>query len=91
MSSFGEIEQGVHYIRKSLIYSMSKAFLEYAVVELVYKFDEKCYCEKVSQSLKYDSIFFFGPQTYKHTHTHTHIWTPTQITFPHSRCARKQG
>ena len=41
----GQIEQGVHCIRKSLNYSTRKAFLEKAVVELVYKFDEKSYCE----------------------------------------------
>ena len=41
----GQIEQGVHYIRKSLIYSTRTAFLEKAVVELVYKFNEKSYCE----------------------------------------------
>ena len=35
------LEQGVHHIRKSLIVSKGKAFLEHAVVELVYKFDEK--------------------------------------------------
>ena len=45
MSSFGQIEQGAHNIRKSLIYSMRKAFLERAVVELVYKFNEKSYCD----------------------------------------------
>ena len=32
---------GYAIIRKSLIYSMRKAFLERAVVDLVYKFDEK--------------------------------------------------
>ena len=41
-----QIEQGAHYIRKSLIYSMRKAFLEHAVVDLVYKFDEKSYRER---------------------------------------------
>ena len=41
VSSFGQIEQGAPYIRKSLIYSMRKVFVEHAVVELVYKFDEK--------------------------------------------------
>ena len=41
MSSFGQTEQGAHEIRKSLIYSTRKAFLERAVVELVYKFNEK--------------------------------------------------
>ena len=45
VSSFGEIEKGVHYIRKLLIYSKRKAFIEHAVVELVYKFDEKFYHE----------------------------------------------
>ena len=42
MSFFGLIDQGAH---KSFIYSMRKAVLERAVVELVYKFDEKSYCE----------------------------------------------
>ena len=28
-----------------LDYSMRRAFLEYTVVEVVYKFDEKSYCE----------------------------------------------
>ena len=41
VSSFEQIEQGTHYIRKYLIYSTRKAFLERTVVELVYKFDEK--------------------------------------------------
>ena len=40
-----KIEQGAHYIRKSLIYSTRKAFLKCAVAELVYKFDEKSYRE----------------------------------------------
>ena len=38
MSSFGEIEQDA---RESLIYSTRKVFLEHAVVEVVYKFNEK--------------------------------------------------
>ena len=38
-------EQGAHLIGKSLIYSMRKAFLEKAVVELIYKFHEKSYRE----------------------------------------------
>ena len=45
---------------------MRRAFLERAVVELVYKFDEKVLLsmfEKVSRSLKYDSNIFF---VYKH-------------------------
>ena len=44
VSFFGLIEQGVHHTRKSLFFSMGKMFLEHAidaVVELVYKFDEK--------------------------------------------------
>ena len=41
----GQIEQGAHYIRKILIYLTKKAFLEKAVVEQVYKFDEKSYHE----------------------------------------------
>ena len=36
VSSFRQIKQGAYHI-----YSMRKAFLEHAVVELVYKFDEK--------------------------------------------------
>ena len=36
----GQVEQGAHYIRKSLIYSTRKAFLKKVVVELVYKFDD---------------------------------------------------
>ena len=35
--------------------------------------------EKVSQSLKYDSIFF--------VHKYIYIWTPTPITLPRSCCA----
>ena len=52
-----------------------------AVVELVYKSDEKSFCE----CLKGESIakvrfrYFFCPQTY--------IWTPAPITLPRSRCA----
>ena len=67
VSSFGQIEQGVHYIRKSLIYSMRKAFLKCAVVELVYKFDEKSYreCLKGELIAKVRFKIFFGPQTYK--------------------------
>ena len=41
VSSFRQIEQGAHHMRNSLIYSTGKAFLEHAVVELVYNFDEK--------------------------------------------------
>ena len=47
----------MHYIGKSLIYLMRKSFLEHAVEELVYKFDEKSYHVKVNRLLKYD-IFF---------------------------------
>ena len=35
------VEQDAHYIRKSLIYSTRKVFLERIVIELDYKFDEK--------------------------------------------------
>ena len=54
-------------------------------VELVYKFDEKSYCE----CLKGESIskvrfkYFFHPQT----HIYIYIWTPQPITLPRSRCA----
>ena len=34
MSSFGQLEQGAHQIKKFLIYSMRKVFLERAVVKL---------------------------------------------------------
>ena len=57
----GEIEQGAQYIRKSLIYSTRKAFLEKAVVELVYIiFDEKLYRKCLKRSLKYDSNIFLS-------------------------------
>ena len=39
-SSFGQIEQGVDYVRKSDLLD-KEVFLEHTVVELVYKFDEK--------------------------------------------------
>ena len=42
------------------------------MVELAYKFDENSYLEKVSRSLKYDSIFLYI----------YNIWTPTPITLP---------
>ena len=50
-----------------LVYSMKKAFLERAVVELVYKFDEKStqVFEKVRRLLKCHSNFF--EVTYIHT------------------------
>ena len=52
----------MYYIRKSLIYSMRKAFLEREVVELVYKFNEKStrVFNKVSRPLKYHSNCFGG-------------------------------
>ena len=55
--------------KKILIFSTRKSFLERAVVELVYKFDKKSYCEclKRCRSLKYDSNFFC-PQTYIYTY-----------------------
>ena len=55
MSSFGQIEQSAHYVVKSLINSMRKVFLECAVVEVVYKFYEKYYCECLK---RYNSNFF---------------------------------
>ena len=45
VSSIRQIEQGAPYIRKSLIYLTKKPLLKKAVVELIYKFDEKSYCE----------------------------------------------
>ena len=36
VSSFGQIEQGVQFIKKSLIYSTRKVLQESEVVELVY-------------------------------------------------------
>ena len=45
LSSFGQIEQGVPYIRKSMISSTKKVFLECTVVELVYKYNNKSYHE----------------------------------------------
>ena len=58
-----QIEQGAHYIGKSLMYSMRKVFLECSVVELVYKFDEKSYREcltrRVSIAKKSTIQFFF--------------------------------
>ena len=53
------------------------------MVELVYKFDERKF-EKVNQLLKYDSNYFFGPQTYIDIYT---VWTPTPITLPRLCCA----
>ena len=44
----------MHYIKKSLIYSTRKTFLEKAMVELVNKYGEKFTMNKVSRSLKYD-------------------------------------
>ena len=47
-------------IKKSLIYSTRKAFLERAVVVLVYKFDEKSIVfEKVSRTLKCQVIHVY--------------------------------
>ena len=45
VSSFGQVEQGVHYIRKSLNYSTRRAFLEYTVVELICKIRPEVYRE----------------------------------------------
>ena len=49
---------------------LRRAFLERAVVELVYKFDTRKF-EKVSQSLKYESKIVL-------VHKHI-IWTPTPL------------
>ena len=64
----GQIEQGAHYIRKSLIY-LKKAFLERAVVELVYKFNELSYHECLKSELiaKVRFEIFFCPRTYIYT------------------------
>ena len=40
-----QIRHGAHFIRKSLIYSTRKVFLEKVLLELVYKFDKKSYRE----------------------------------------------
>ena len=62
VSSVPQVEQGAHYIRKFLIYSKRKAFLVKAVVELVYKFDEKSYREclkrQVVSEVRFKIIFF---------------------------------
>ena len=58
--SFGQKEQGVHKIKKSLIYSIRKAFLEHAVLELVYTRSLLRVFEKVSQSLKCHSNLLEG-------------------------------
>ena len=72
--------------KKILIYSTRKAFLEKAVVELVYKFDEKSYRECLKgESIAKVRFNFFCPQIY--LYTHIYIWTPTPITLPCLRCA----
>ena len=56
-------------------YQTRKAFLEKAVVEIVYKFDEKSYLEikkKVSRSLKYNIYIFL-------VHKHVYIYIHTYI------------
>ena len=52
--------------RKDSHRSTRKVFLENAVVELVYKFDEKSYCKCLKRWVnRYGTIiFFFGPQTH---------------------------
>ena len=63
----------MHYIRKSLIYSMRKAFLEDAMVEVVYKFDGSLLLvfEKVSRPLNCHSTFLGG---HIHIYKHTYIY-----------------
>ena len=60
----------MQYIGIYLIYSMRKAFLERAVVDLVYKFREVLLSmfEEVSRSLKYDSNYFLS--------INIRTWTP---------------
>ena len=66
----------MHYIRKSLIYSMRKAFLEDAIVEVVYKFDGSLplVFEKGESTAKLPFNLFGW------SHTYTYKWTPTTIT-----------
>ena len=81
--SFGQVEQGVHYIRKSLIYSTRKAFLECAVVELVYKFDEKSTMSvgKGESTAKVPFNLFVFLVTYIYIfYIHTSKRTPTPVT-----------
>ena len=62
----------VQIINKEILdYSMRKAFLERAVIELVYRFDEK-FIEKVNRLFNFFSVIYI--------HTYIYIWTPTPIT-----------
>ena len=56
----------MHYIRKSLIYSSRKAFLEHTVAELVYKFDGKSTTSvrKVESTAKVPFKLFLGSYIY---------------------------
>ena len=60
-----------------------KVFLEHAVVELVYKLDEKSYREcLVSRSLKYDSV-------HKHIYVYIYIYLPMDTSPDHiTPCSR---
>ena len=61
---------------------MRKAFLERAVVELVYKFDVlPRMFEKVSQSLKYVrfKIVLVHKHIYIYIYIPTYLWTPAPI------------
>ena len=64
--------------RKSTNYSTRKAFLEKAVVKLVYKFDEtshhECLKSESIAKVRFKKIFW------------SIIWTPTPITLPCSCC-----
>ena len=71
--------------RKYTDCSTRKAFLEKVEVDkLVYKFDEKSYRVKVSQSLKYDSNFFF-------VHKHIYICMDTNTDHLTPLTLRVQG
>ena len=86
MSSFGQIEQGAHSIRKSLIYSTRKVFLERAVTINSTRSLPRVF-EKVSTA-KVPFKLFLG----SYTHTHTHIYSiyinghQSRSHIPRSRC-----
>ena len=65
-------EQGMHIIYENPWFTLT--FLEKAVVELVYKFDENSYREclkKMSRSLNYDSKMFWSINIYIHIYVDT--------------------
>ena len=71
VSSFRQIEQGAQYIRKSLIYSTTKEFLEPAVLQLDYKFDETSTASVCKGELTAKVPFkpFWGLHTYIYLYT----------------------